>query len=164
MGVAGIKLRLFNDGLKVRAGLDKLADFFDEQNELRTSGARVDNGNFLIGLLFEHHIFCGACAVVAAGELARNSDGNDIALLLELLLPRMRRRTRRVARLCTGVHRVDHSVDIEVAVINKVSSPTLIVNGTEENTMFSCSLSKPNISQLESVMMFHFIFEFLLPF
>ena len=120
MGVAGIKLRLFNDGLKVRAGLDKLADFFDEQNKLRTRGARVDNGDFLIRLLFEHHIFCGARAVVAAGELARNSDGNDIALLLEFLLPRMRRRTRRVARLCTGVHRVDHSVDIEVAVINKV--------------------------------------------
>ena len=39
MGVAGIKLRLFNDGLKVRAGLDKLADFFDEQNKLRTRGA-----------------------------------------------------------------------------------------------------------------------------
>lgn len=28
MGVAGIKLRLFNDGLKVRAGLNELADFF----------------------------------------------------------------------------------------------------------------------------------------
>ena len=69
---------------------------------------------------FEHHIFCGARAVVAAGELARNSDGNDIALLLEFLLPRMRRRTRRVARLCTGIHRVDHSVNIEVAVVNKV--------------------------------------------
>ena len=39
MGVAGIKLRLFNDGLKVRAGLNKLADFFDEQNKLRTRGA-----------------------------------------------------------------------------------------------------------------------------
>ena len=104
MGVAGIKL----------------TDFFDEQNKLRTRGARVDNGDFLIGLLFEHHIFCGARAVVAAGELARNSDGNDIALLLEFLLPRMRRRTRRVARLCTGVHRVDHSVNIDVAVVNKV--------------------------------------------
>ena len=153
MGVAGIKLRLFNDGLKVRAGLDKLADFFDEQNKLRTRGARVDNGDFLIGLLFEHHIFCGARAVVAAGELARNSDGNDIALLRAVWL----------ASAQASIESVIPSTS-RLRSSTKFSSPTLIVNGTEENTMFSCSLSKPNISQLESVMIFHFIFEFLLPF
>ena len=120
VGMVGIELRLADNGIKVRAGLDNLADLFDEQHHLGTRRTRIDNSDFLVGLILEHHVLCGTRAVVAARELARNRYGDNVALLLELLLPRMRRRTRRVARLCTGIHRVDHFVDIEVAVINKV--------------------------------------------
>lgn len=108
-----------DDVVKFHAGVDELVDVLDDEDELWSGGAGIDDGDVFLWIFFGDHLLGDFGAVVAAGKIAGDGDGDGILGFFKLFKPGVWRWAGGLAGVFAELHGCDEFAGVEFFVVDE---------------------------------------------